>query len=79
MVNDFRMNNERRPTDAIFITQPVNNKMIVKVSEPEIEYRGSFSWVFIDGRGFDITKDTVRIANIKIGSSKARIQVIMLK
>src|SRR6185295_15406722 len=66
MVNDFRMNNERRPPTQFSITQPVNNKMIVKVSEPEIEYGGSFSWIHIDDRGFDITEDTVRMSNIKI-------------
>jgi len=66
MVNDFRMSNERKPPADMTITQPVNNKMIVKVSEPEIEYSGTFSWMSFDNRGFDITEDTVRISNIKI-------------
>jgi hypothetical protein len=67
MVSDFRMTNERRPPADFAITQPSNNKMIVKVSEPEIEYGGSFSWVeFNDDRGFDITEDTLRLANIRI-------------
>jgi hypothetical protein len=67
MVSDFRMSNERRPPVDFAITQPPNHKMIVKVSEPEIEYGGSFSWVdFNDDRGFDITEDTLRLANIKI-------------
>ena len=67
MVSDFRMNNERRQPADFAITQPVNNKMIIKVSEPEVEYGGSFSWVhFNDDRGFDITEDTLRLANIRI-------------
>jgi len=67
MVSDFRMTNERRPPADFAITKPSNNKMIVKVSEPEIEYGGSFSWVqFNDDRGFDITEDTLRLANIRI-------------
>ena len=66
MVSDFRMNNEKRPATEFPITQPVNDKMIVKVSEPEIEYSGSFSWMNIDDRGFDITEDTVRLSNIRI-------------
>ena len=67
MVSDFRMTNERRPPADFAITQPSNNKMIVRVSEPEIEYGGSFSWVqFNDDRGFDITEDTLRLANIRI-------------
>jgi phage shock protein PspC (stress-responsive transcriptional regulator) len=67
MVSDFRMTNERRPPADFAIAQPSNNKMIIKVSEPEIEYGGSFSWVqFNDDRGFDITEDTLRLANIRI-------------
>ena len=67
MVSDFRMTNERRPPADFAITKPSNNKMIIKVSEPEIEYGGSFSWVqFNDDRGFDITEDTLRLANIRI-------------
>ncbi|MEO7983887.1 MAG: hypothetical protein ABI688_07385, partial [Bacteroidota bacterium] len=48
------------------ITQPANGKMIVKVSQPEVEYSGSIPWVDIDGEGLDITKDTLKIANVKI-------------
>jgi hypothetical protein len=40
--------------------------MVVKVSEPEIEYSGSFPWIHINDRGFDITEDTMRMANIRI-------------
>lgn len=66
LVNDFRMSNYKRPASELAITQPVNNKMIVKVSEPELEYSGSMSWMDIDGEGFDITRDTMKIANVKI-------------
>ncbi len=66
LVNDFRMSNYKRPSTELAITQPVNNKMIVKVSEPEVEYSGSMPWVDIDGEGLDITKDTLKIANVKI-------------
>ena len=41
LVNDFRMSNYKRPATEIAITQPANGKMIVKVSEPEVEYSGS--------------------------------------
>jgi len=66
LVNDFRMSNYKRPASELTITQPANNKMIVKVSEPEVEYSGSMPWVDIDGEGLDITQDTLRIANVKI-------------
>jgi phage shock protein PspC (stress-responsive transcriptional regulator) len=66
LVNDFRMSNYKRPATEIAITQPANGKMIVKVSEPEVEYSGSMPWIDIDGEGLDITKDTLKYANIKI-------------
>ncbi len=66
MVSDFRMSNYRRPATEIPVTQPIDGKMIVKISEPEIEYNGSIPWVDIDGRGVDITRDTFRLANVKV-------------
>jgi phage shock protein PspC (stress-responsive transcriptional regulator) len=66
LINDFRMSNRRQAGTELTITQPVNGKMIVKVTEPEVEYSGTFPWIDIDGDGFDITKDTLRFANVKI-------------
>jgi hypothetical protein len=66
MVRDFRMSNYRRPAEELTVNNPVNNRMYVKVSEPEVEYSGSMPWFDIDGRGFDLTHDTLRIANIRI-------------
>lgn len=66
IVNDFRMSNYRKPAAELPITDPPNGKMIVQVSEPEVEYSGSMPWLDIDGNGFDITKDTLHLANIRI-------------
>jgi phage shock protein PspC (stress-responsive transcriptional regulator) len=66
IANDFRMSNERKPGTDLSITQPANGKMIVRVSEAEIEYGGSFSWINTNDRGFDLTEDTLRLSNIKI-------------
>ncbi|HSU28619.1 MAG TPA: PspC domain-containing protein [Chitinophagaceae bacterium] len=66
MMNDFRMSNGRMEPAPMTITQPVNGKMIVKVSEPEVEYSGSMPWIDIDGSGLDVTRDTLRLANVKI-------------
>jgi hypothetical protein len=60
------MSNERKPGTEFPISQPVNGKMIVEVSDPEIEYGGSFAWINSNDRGFDLTEDTLRLANIKI-------------
>jgi phage shock protein PspC (stress-responsive transcriptional regulator) len=66
LTKEFRVDNYKRPGTEMAITQPVNNKMIVKVSEPEIEYSGDFPWIQIEENGFDITKDTLKLADIKI-------------
>ncbi len=66
MVNDFRMYNRRNAGQELAITQPVNDRMLVKVSEPEVEYSGTFPWINIEGNGFDITQDSLRYSNVKI-------------
>lgn len=65
LVNDFRMTYEERGTELAMV-QPANSKMIVQVSEPEVEYSGSMPWVDIDGGGFDITRDTLRLSDVRI-------------
>jgi phage shock protein PspC (stress-responsive transcriptional regulator) len=66
LVSDFRMSNYKSPANEIAIIQPVNGKLLVKVSEPEVEYSGSMPWIDIDGEGLDITKDTLKYVNIQI-------------
>lgn len=66
IVNDFRMSNNRQPGTEVNLTQPVDGKMTVKVSEAELEYGGEFPWINIDGTGLDITRDTLKTANIRI-------------
>jgi hypothetical protein len=66
MVNDFRMSNYRTPSVELPITQPANGRMIVTVQQPEILYSGTLSWINIDGTGVDITRDTFRLANVRI-------------
>ena len=51
----------------VAITQPQDGKMILTVSQPELEYIGDFSWLQnrtnrIDG--FSLSKDTLRISDI---------------
>ena len=66
VTSDFRMSNYRKPGTEMGITQPANGKMIVKVTEPALEYSGTFPWINIDEEGFDITRDTLKISNIRI-------------
>jgi hypothetical protein len=60
-----------RASSDVQLTQPVNGKVIVKVSEPEIHYSGNMWWMHEDNAGFDITGDTMRYTNVKIRVQKS--------
>ncbi len=70
ITQDFRYYErvEENPT----ISQPANGKMIIKITEPEIRYTGSWSWIHFDrSSGFDVTPDSMKIANVKIRVTKS--------
>jgi hypothetical protein len=71
ITNDFSANNNKRPGIDVPVVQPVNGKMIVKISEPEVEYSGSIPWLHIDGRGIDVTSDTFRLSNVRVAVQKS--------
>lgn len=50
---------------AVEIVQPVNGKMLVAVSEPELLYSGRFSWINDEGNGWDLSDDTLRLSTVK--------------
>lgn len=60
---DFR--NYDHTDQQIEVVQPVNNKMIVAVSEPELLYSGRFSWINDEGNGWDLSDDTLRLSTVK--------------
>jgi phage shock protein PspC (stress-responsive transcriptional regulator) len=63
IIKDFR---EFEHTDIpVAITQPAGGKMIVAVSQPELEYTGSFGWMNDESEGWDMTKDTLKIGAVK--------------
>ena len=66
---DFR---EHEPSStAVSVSQPQNGKMIVKVSEPELEYTGSFGWMNDDGEGWDLSADTMKLSFVKFDILKS--------
>lgn len=72
MAKDWRSYNS--VSDEVTLAQPAMNRMIIKVVEPAIQYSGSFSWIEDDGdgEGFDLTEDSLKIANIKIRVDKSK-------
>jgi hypothetical protein len=80
IARDFR--DYERSDTVIAINQPLNNKMIVAVSEPVLEYTGNFGWANADGEeGWDLSDDTLKISRIKfsVNSSKDSSYHVTLK
>jgi len=63
ITKDFR---EYEHTDnSVVLNQPKNGKLIVAVSEPELEYTGRFDWINDEGEGWDLTDDTLKLSTVK--------------
>ena len=63
MTKDFR--SYKSVDTAVEIKQPVNNKLIVAVSQPELEFTGSFGWMNDGGDGWDLSSDTLKLSAVK--------------
>jgi hypothetical protein len=53
------------------LTQQVNDRLLVKVSEPRIMYRGGMWGIDDNEGGWDISEDTIRYNNVKIQFDKS--------
>jgi phage shock protein PspC (stress-responsive transcriptional regulator) len=60
---DFREYEHR--DEVINLNQPANARMIVAVSQPELEYTGRFDWINDGGNGWDLSHDTLKLSTIK--------------
>ena len=49
----------------VSITQPAHGRMIVKVSEPALEYSGNFAWINDESTGWDLSEDTLKLSAIR--------------
>ncbi len=63
ITKDFREYEHR--DEVINVSQPANGKMIVAVSQPELEYTGRFDWINDGGEGWDLSNDTIKLSTIK--------------
>jgi phage shock protein PspC (stress-responsive transcriptional regulator) len=63
---------QEKKIENIAIPSPSANKMIVTVTEPELEYSGSFSWINGDPSGWDLTPDTLKLSNVLIKVEPSR-------
>jgi hypothetical protein len=69
MGRDWRYYNN--VSEEITMAQPAMNKMTVRVNEPEIQYSGNFSWIDSDEEGWDLTDDSLKLANVKVRIEKS--------
>jgi phage shock protein PspC (stress-responsive transcriptional regulator) len=60
---DFREYEHR--DEAVTMNQPLNGKLLVAVSEPELEYTGRFDWVNDGGEGWDLSHDTLKLSTVR--------------
>jgi hypothetical protein len=52
------------------MTQPANGKMIVTVTQPELEQSENLWWIDDESHGWDITSDTLKLSTVKIDDIK---------
>jgi hypothetical protein len=70
ITKDFR-EYEYAPVETISVAQPSNGKMLVVVSEPELEYTGNFGWIEDDADGWDLSSDTMKLSLVNFEISKS--------
>ena len=63
IMRDFREYEHK--DELVNIKQPANGRMIVAVSQPELEYTGRFDWINDGGEGWDLSSDTLRLSTVR--------------
>lgn len=56
----------RKVDQPLAISQPANGRMLINVAEPELQYSGDLWWADADSRGWDLTEDSLKLANVKL-------------
>lgn len=80
IVRDFR--SYQADETMLTIQQPPQGKMVVAVSQPELEFQGDYEWISGDSRGWDLGPDTLRIAAVDLKvkpSADANYRVMLRK
>lgn len=63
---------QEKKIENIAMPTPSANKMVVTVTEPELEYSGSYSWIDGAPYGWDLTPDTLKLSTILIKVEPSR-------
>ena len=60
-----------RVSNIVSLSQPVNDRLIVRVNEPDIRYSGGGWWMREENTGWDITDDSLKYNNVKLRVEKS--------
>jgi phage shock protein PspC (stress-responsive transcriptional regulator) len=60
--------NRTEVSETVSITQPLKNRMLVTVSEPEVRYNGHYWWLHDDNdaSGWDINDDSLKLSTVRM-------------
>jgi phage shock protein PspC (stress-responsive transcriptional regulator) len=62
---------DERVSEEVPLTQPVGGKLTLMVTEPAIEYSNSLPWLRGDIHGWDVSGDSMRIADVELTATKS--------
>ncbi|HLF46745.1 MAG TPA: PspC domain-containing protein [Chitinophagaceae bacterium] len=62
---DIRYYDYSTPVEIPLVTQPIDNKLIVAVSEPVLEFTDRYWWIDGDSEGWDLSEDTLKMSFVK--------------
>lgn len=65
ITKDIRYYDHSAPLDVPVVTQPADNRLIVAVSEPALEFTDRYWWIDGDSEGWDLSEDTLKMSFIK--------------
>lgn len=65
---------DEKSSTPVNITQPANDKMIITVSQPALEYDNEYIWLNGGQKisGFNINKDTLKISDVSLDFAKSK-------
>jgi phage shock protein PspC (stress-responsive transcriptional regulator) len=58
-------------SETVQVVQPVDGKMIVAVTAPELEYTGSYGWINDDSEGWDLSTDSLKLSWVRFSIDKS--------
>ena len=65
VTKDVRYYDHSAPIDVPVVVQPADNRMVVAVSEPALEFTDHYWWMDSDSEGWDLSEDSLKMSFIK--------------